>query len=388
VDVYRAVAKITVSTAGNGTAPFNPNSYPIEWTATIDGGTNPVTLTYKPVHWYVFQSAHTSYVAPNYDIKSWVTGTGTAPGPGDRPKTFAPGERQTVAGGLYNEYDHLTTYMDDGMTTKKRVWNTFTGENVSTQATVADGTGNSKYVGENAPDITRYGTGTFVFFSTQVTVNAAAEWVGNTSSGEVKWIAADYGSGKATDDIYYIRYNGNVWVTDAQIKVDNMLRRFAEKDWRVVIGTDPDPAVDDGYTYMTAAEFQAARGFETFIYQDGYVHFQWFVDNMNQDNAHDVLRNQFIHMSITGVSQTANKDIILGYPGQTTGKNYPGPVAAPGGATSPISGNPDTPIDPTQSDNNPYQRDPNEPVDPTQTAIAVSVQINPWTYVTEGVVIQ
>ncbi len=387
LEAYRTVAKLTTSSVAAANANMT-----VTWTPI--GSITP-TLKYDVKHWYVFQSGISSFVAPNYNIAQYVVGSG--PTPTQPPVTQAPGGFSSTGASssapFYNKYEFLSDYMADGKVTEKLLVNTASSMSSGTFAAGETGasasTINAKYIGENTGITgTSWGSSTFAFISTGVTVNAAVAW--DATAKAVKWeeITGEYGFGKTDATIYYIRYDNKNYITNSLTKLSDIRTGVALRDHQVVIQPDaascnnPRP---DGFIDKIASEFDSEYGFETFVFEAGYAHFPFFMGQGTTNNPRpfDVLRNQFIHLNVTGMEQTLNDGVFPGYPGQSTTKLYPGAVVAQPlnpTADSPNVGNPQVPIDISQADNNPAPHNPNEPVIQTQTAVTVTVNVNPWTY--------
>ena len=306
LDIRRVTAKIATSSS--------ESTYSTEdWTWTG------LTMTYTIKDFRVIQNAFNSYVAPNY-----------------RPVTPpAPAKTHIDDFTLDNRFNVLNTFTMSANATPTSIVHPHPGNDADI---VAMG---GFYVGENAPQVNTNGNTTYAMVATTVTCNKEAVWDATADGGigSVVWRDATYGGGVTGSDVYVVHYNGNDYVC-------------SDYDEAQELGLSLDGNTGESKIYT---------------YKDGYVHFVVWL-NKNGDNDYSVLRNQFIHIKINGVT-----DIEYLFPG------YPGD---PNDPTKPID-----PTDPTNPEN-PDPKKPDGPVDPMKTFLQVEVTVKPWTYMDNSTILQ
>ena len=101
---------------------------------------------------------------------------------------------------------------------------------------------------------------------------------------------------------------------------------------------------------------KAVVGGEWYKYTGCYVYFTII---MNASNVGKIVRNEFIHLNVTGITN----DVFGGSPGDPSN-----------GGQTPVD-----PTDPTNPDN-PNPIDPEEPITPKPANILFEVSVAPWTY--------
>ena len=298
VDIRRVTAKVAASS--------NVETY-----ATTDWTETGLTMTYAPIHFRVIQDAKNSYVAPNYEEVDDLIREKT------RIDDFS----------FDNRFNVLNSFAVSANAPSVTINHPHPGSDADL---VAMG---GVYVGENAPLLNVTGNTTYVMVATTVTCNREAEWdvTANGGLGGVVWNSANYGGGIHGSDVYVVHYNGNDYVCATYAGAEAL-----------GLGLDGNSGKSKIYTYT-----------------DGYVHFAVWL-NKSGDNSYSVLRNQFIHVKVNGV--TDREYFFPGYPGDPN--------------------DPQKPIDPTDPDNpdNPYPQDPEDPVDGMKTYLNVEVNVKPWMY--------
>jgi hypothetical protein len=153
--------------------------------------------------------------------------------------------------------------------------------------------------------------------------------------------------------------------------VQNIAKQLVLRDMDGKTLLNEGVAVTDPDTQVLWSDFCTALSFNYTRYPAGYVHFLKWINGRGV-NDYEVLRNQFIHMQVTGMNQD-NEGVFSagGYPGQEPEKSYDanGNVVSTGGD----AGNPKKPV-------NPNAGIEDEPINPAPTLIQVNVKVNPWTY--------
>ncbi len=199
------------------------------------------------------------------------------------------------------------------------------------------------YIGENTPTSgnTLNENTTYVMIATKVKMTHFAKW--NSITQSVGWEDVTGYTYTEDDDLYVVNYNGMSYVTNTEADAIEIAQE---------LGT-----TSTALTYYT--------------YPEGYVHFQVFLNGLNQTNTADknsysVDRNQLIHVKVTGLID--KNSYFPGYPGGD-GDGTPG---NPG---------PDKPIDPNEDNGkNPDPKKPGEKVDPEDSLLDILIEILGWEY--------
>ena len=392
IPVYRIVSK-AVATYDQG------GDWEIEWT-----GDNAPTLTYTATHWRVMQYAYSTWDAPHYDVAKYNS---VAPDGGNvRPATYA---NLPTPGGIANYERGIEGQGGDATGTATELYfGSFGGDDdVLSANAVADK--EAIYIGENS----RIGVDavgslnkntTFAYISAGVLVDKIATW--DTSAKTIVWANADepYGmvnednednentdiiliywngkeyfmpatgdvtpgpDGDGTDDGVAVIINGIAASLGQMVLADQNAVQAVIDQWILDNPTLTYPTHYDGPTLITMEEFKADQGFATYTYPQGYVHFLYWINPYQnvRNNQYEVLRNQFIHLSVNGMA--ANDGHFPGRPGDP---EYPR-----------------IPIDPTEDENNPDPLEPDDPVDPAPTDVIIHVEAKPWTYRVNDILLQ
>jgi hypothetical protein len=258
-----------------------------------------LTMTYTVKNFRVIQWAVKSYVAPNY----WS--------PGGKEKTLIDDATAT---------DVLNAFAVDAASTPVTILN----PHPTDDADIVNMGG--FYVGENAPKATTNARTTYAMVATTVMCDMEATW--DAAAGDVVWSAVAGGFGNGTSDVYVVSFAGHHYVCSTLAKATDL-----------GLGLDGNTGTSMIYTYKM-----------------GYVHFVVWL-NKNGINDYSVLRNQFIHVRVNGVTK---RDFFFpGYPGDPT--------------------DPTKPNDPTDP-SNPDPKKPDELVDGEKAYLQVTVTVQPWTY--------
>jgi hypothetical protein len=391
VAVYRATSKV-IATFKDVTL----GSYPVDW-SSVPSLNSPLELTYTPSHWRVMQYATKTWVAPNYEVANYNAATG--PGLSVRPSTYYnwtfEGDYPYATG-----ESNISQYAANTAagTELEIVADPVAGAGYNDALSVFDARGavspystpTAKYIGENV----RVGTSslgalnhntTYAFISTGVKATHEAVW----GDGDIAWEEEEYGWSSDTSgdnsDIYLVQLGDRTFITSTSANATGIASGTAVDMgyYYVADVTGLNPADtsnkhkdESGFgtaydsaksgTPIMVEDFYELIDFHVFKYEEGYVHFKVDINKLN-NNQYEVLRNQFIHMNVTGMGEI--EGTFPGYPGK--------------------AGDPRTPIDPNDdTENNPYPLIPDQPVDPAQTYMMVNVTIHPWTYISNGTVLQ
>jgi hypothetical protein len=383
VSVDRVVTKIIASVASN---PPSGIEWGVQWNQSGPGNAEAPGIAYTPSHWRVMQYSRSSYVAPHYNVALWnkdQTQTGFA----ETYKGDLAGYGVAVSAG--SALDFVTT----GAT------------NPGTVDYVAENKG--LYIGENASreesgvQIAKNGNTTYAFISTTVVATSEATWNEGADDSviegdeAIKWEVKEFGFNKASSDIWMVKVDGVHYITSTEANALAIKTGLAVRDaltaGQVITATPSLPnemTIEDFFT--TYPQFDYV---EIFKFPRGYVHFVTWINKIDQDgvgggdpNHYDILRNQFIHLDVTGVNTTAMNEggYFPGYPGQDPDKEYDPATGeeVPDGTPGAVPGDPKNPTDPTDESNpnNPKPLDPLDPVDPLPANLKVTVTVNPWTY--------
>jgi hypothetical protein len=304
ISIKRVVAKVITTTTSTD------SKFTVNWTDT----NAPLQLVYTVKTFRPIVAAQTSFVAPNY----WSLGGIAKTYPGIAPTPSAPSAPFVAFATEASKSEVVPV-------------------GVIADANLADQPG--FYIGENYPvDATGTpaalnGNTTYVYVTTTVTANMAASWDGT----QVVWTSiTPYGGG--TGDIYVVSMKGNEYVTDTKAKADAI-------------------AIGLGFDTVTPANNAAGEGI--FTYKAGYINFVAWL-NKNDMNNYAVVRNEFIHVKVTGIK--AQNFFFPGYPGNPLDPSKPT--------------DPTIPTDP----NNPDPIKPTDPVDGGTAWLDVDVTVMPWTY--------
>lgn len=330
---------------------------PVLWANSDANPANQLELTYELSHWFVMQYSTSSYVAPHYPVDDWNEAGVHQGNPETYKDALAPYATATA-----NKLAFATT----GATTP--------GNTIDYVAL-----GQGMYIGENAsPEaltekIAQNKGTTYAFISTIVTADAEATWDAETEA--IVWAnkGTEYGGGNS--DIFVVSVKGIDYVTSTLAKAQDIRRGYAEVEaakLNLTIG-QPQNLVQGIVTLdYFLGEYPQFDYVDIYTYHEGYVHFMTWINRIG-DNHYDVLRNQFIHLHVSKLNDA------LGAGGNFPG--YPGQDPEDGG-------DPEIPIDPTEEDeNNPDPKIPSDPVDPKPADLQVNIDVNPWTYRWNNVVL-
>ncbi len=379
-DTYRVVSKIVASTpSGKG---VGANLFTSSWTKTdldaagedATGITNAgIDLKYSVSHWRVFQNAVQSWVPAHYALPE--------PAAGVRPVT-------------YKGVNAINSYGKSLYPTANPELTFFTQASASaTDPELASAT-SSQYIGENVSATgSPNNVTTYVYISTKLTLNGKAAWDASNPKRIVWTTVSEWGGTSSPKDIYLLYHNGTNryyftdTAADAQGIIDGVFNDgLTQYNVRIIPETGVDPTPTLPGTPMKKSDFIAAHPelvVDQFIYPQGYVHFYAWI-NKTGTNMYDIMRNQFIHLNITGI-KAANVAVhkFAGNPSQDPLKFYKndgtlnttatvaGPDANPGIVKYPID---------LFSDAGPNPLIPGENIDPEQTSMLVNVAVRNWTY--------
>lgn len=270
----------------------------------------------KVVEYFISQDAHSTYLGQNY---------------------YTGGRKKTLIGDNIAQTDwaNAINIYDPTSTTPEYV--TIVQDN-TTQGTRAGFAG--FYIGENAVNvpgnIARHGNTTLAFIKTQL--QALAATAKYTEGTGVTYDGAALGAGA---DFWIVRVDG---VKDYICNAANYTAVF-----NFLKAEFPDNSVN------------------AYFYPNGYIYYQVFLNSVQTGNdLHNVYRNQFIHLDITGLNMDSEAD--NGFGGGLPGdKDDP---EKPAGNTDPNNPNPDKPID---------------PIDETDATLLITIAVTDWEYVPHSI---
>ncbi len=365
VDVFRTVAKVVA------TDETNPINMVKDWNDTDSVNKSALKLTYDVSHWWVFQWAMESWVAPRYDVDGLeYLNSSTLP----RPWTYPVGTPAVIS-----------DYKDDDKDMANMLSMGGAGLNDDGLSALSDNY--SKYIGENArfggSEATNENT-THAFISTKV--KADYEFIWDEVEEEFAWVPVDGGYGAVDDElssIWLIKWDGKDYITSSPDNVTEIASVLGNREGLYPVKSEDDLVGGSNYkegeiagTPMLVDDFYDAIDLHAYEYKEGFVHFLVWINNVKDsggdkvNNQYEILRNQFIHLRVDGLGDF--EGTFPGYPGD---KN-----------------DPEIPIDPNddQDDDNPnpYPLIPTDPVDPDPTKMLVNVQIHDWIYRENGITLQ
>ncbi len=353
VDVFRTVAKVVA------TDETDPAAMVKDWSVAGSVHESDLKLTYDVSHWWVFQWAKSSWVAPRYDVDGiGYLNSSELP----RPWTYPVGTPAAIS--EYDE-DADTDYLLDIAEKQDDV----------DELSALSGT-KSKYIGENARfggSEAMNGTTTHAFISTKVVADYEAFW--NSDTKAIEWRVAEngnYGAVNTPTSIWLIKWDGRDYITSSPANVSAIVGGLAALEGLYPAQEDEMPGkarYDEGKTGtpMLVGDIYKAIKLKVYEYREGFVHFLVWINKVNDtNNQYEILRNQFIHLRVEGLGNFEGT-----FPG------YPGKEGEP---EIPIDPNEDTPENP-----NPYPLIPTDPVDPDPTEMMVNVQIHDWIYRDNGI---
>ncbi len=398
IDVFRAVSKVAATETGADA------DYILDWAEA--GNPNGIArtddselaLTYTPLHAWIIQHAKETWMAPRYPVATYNAVGGTGEVPVTRPITYYYWETL----GSYPATSSNISQWDEDTAWGKQI---AIGEYEDLESLNDEV---SKYIGENsrvgAVNSLNKNT-TYAFISTGVLASQLAIW----ENGDFAWkdvndvvafpttaypnIGNGFGYDEADEtkgeDIKLIKWDGYDYITD-ELHLPAIVRGLAgrmniaivpeldedlnpdldddtdNEDPNLDNDDDEDTAWDDpstAATEMTQDQFYADESVKArlniYTYMRGYVHFQYWINKI-ANNQYEVLRNQFLHLQVSGMNQDKN-GTFPGYPGN------------PDDPRIPINPNDDDP-------ENPDPLEPEDPVDPEATEVLVNVTVHPWTY--------
>ncbi len=385
ISVDRVVAKV-VASARKDVFPAN-TGYVVNWTPGLDAGTVDATataaggvkLTYFVSHWRMFQNATDSWVAPHYSLPL---------GAGQYADTY----KGTSTDSSINSYNESTLNNEKAFIVPASSVSP-TDDELKGNPTTGLGAAQREYVGENASNGDRVST-SYVFISMKVQANAKAVW--NNDINDILWVATPtWGADMVTNndsnakDIHVIQWDasaGRRYFTQKEdvgaIAAGVAMRASKTGGRNYNITTD---GVSDGYPEngeeITMADFLVLYPqfvIKEYVFHNGYTHHHFYLNNAGT-NRFDLLRNQFVHLEVTGLNDTGEEATFGAYKFTgTVGEDneQSSYYLAPGQMTR--TGSPRIPIDPMSALN----PDPLTPgtIQPERTTMMITTNLRPWVY--------